>query len=279
MLKTHGQPVTAPFWHYQFSKVCHHTSKVCHHTSKVCHHGLNMPPHTSKTGPHTSKMPPHASKMPPHASKMASHGLKLPPHEAKVPPHRLKTPAHKSKSPPHGFKMPSHEPNQPPHALNPPRHGQNTTSHGRFRPAHGFQLPIHEPGRADLRSASLGHSEQRGLAQQGTAGFIVPMRGLRTVGAIHEASSSRGKEAEATQVAGALTMTLDWREASWRAPALRRFGWRGDGTVAVRQPAPAGRHLCSIRAGNEFKLRQERNRPPRRGWGIWWRGWLQRFRS
>ena len=28
-----------------------------------------------------------------------------------------------------------------------------------------------------------------------------------------------------------------------------------------------------------FKLRQERNMPLRRGWGIEWRGWLQRFRS
>jgi hypothetical protein len=28
-----------------------------------------------------------------------------------------------------------------------------------------------------------------------------------------------------------------------------------------------------------FKLRQERNMPPRWGWGIGWHGWLQRFRS
>src|ERR1035437_55630 len=47
----------------------------------------------------------------------------------------------------------------------------------------------------------------------------------------------------------------------------------------MNRPGPAGRQLLRIRDGNEFKLRQERNMPPRRGWGMGWRGWLQRFRS
>ena len=48
--------------------------------------------------------------------------------------------------------------------------------------------------------------------------------------------------------------------------------------------APAGRHLCSIRDGNEFKLRlvalrKRRNMPPQRAWGMGWRGWLCAFAS
>jgi hypothetical protein len=36
--------------------------------------------------------------------------------------------------------------------------------------------------------------------------------------------------------------------------------------------------VVASRIKQRFKLRQERNMPPRRGWRIWWRGWLQRFR-
>ncbi len=43
------------------------------------------------------------------------------------------------------------------------------------------------------------------------------------------------RRATAVQDAGAFTVTLEWREASWSAPALWCFGrWRG-GTVAVRK--------------------------------------------
>jgi len=37
--------------------------------------------------------------------------------------------------------------------------------------------------------------------------------------------------------------------------------------MTKRQPQ-RGNNLCSIPNGNEIKLCQERNRPPRRGWGI-----------
>ena len=39
---------------------------------------------------------------------------------------------------------------------------------------------------------------------------------------------------------------------------------------------------AKIKQGFKLRLvavRQHRNMPPRRGWGMGWRGWLQRFRS
>ena len=57
--------------------------------------------------------------------------------------------------------------------------------------------------------------------------------------------------------------------------------------VAAFSPALGFSKRSAVRRGifvatetkNSFKLRQVRNMPPRRGWGFWRRGGLQRFRS
>src|SRR5438046_2430312 len=45
--------------------------------------------------------------------------------------------------------------------------------------------------------------------------------------------------------------------------------------VTGRTQAPAGRHLCRIRAKDGIELRQERHIPPRRSFGVWWYGFYK----
>jgi hypothetical protein len=63
-----------------------------------------------------------------------------------------------------------------------------------------------------------------------------------------------------------------------QTPSLERLGYFQT-TSAVRRGIVVA---AKIKQGLKLRLvavRKDRNRPPRRDWGIGWRGWLQRFRS
>jgi len=78
----------------------------------------------------------------------------------------------------------------------------------------------------------------------------------------HDGTGEKRWRATAVQDAGAFMVTTGWREASWSAPDLWRFGWHGERAQLVAAckgyAAPTGLGNGVARVATKISLRTER---------------------